>query len=202
MVSLGEGTTVDRPDRSHLLERSLHRERYERIGALSVEILERYTGLPTEKLVELFGSEVGYPTVKIDVRAAVFRDGAILMVRERADGLWTLPGGWADVGYSVAQAVTKEVWEEASARVQPQRVIAILDRAKQNHPVSPYSTCKIFIEAALVAIEEFISNIETSERAFFGPFELPELSTERITAREIEMCFAAYGAEHFECVFD
>jgi ADP-ribose pyrophosphatase YjhB (NUDIX family) len=178
------------------------RLRFERIRELSVEILEQYSGLPTEKLVKLFSSEVGYQTPKVDVRAAVFRDGDILMVRERADGMWSLPGGWADVGFSVAQAVTKEVLEEAAVRVQPRRVIAILDRATQNHPISPYSMYKIFMEAKLLAVEEFISNMETSERAFFAPSELPKLSTERITAREIEMCFAANRAEYFECVFD
>ncbi|MGA2973781.1 MAG: NUDIX hydrolase N-terminal domain-containing protein [Spirochaetia bacterium] len=178
------------------------RMRFERIRELSVEIMEQHTGLDTGKLVDLFASETGYQTPKVDVRAAVFREGAILMVRERADGRWTLPGGWADVGYTVAQVAAKEAWEEAAVRIRPQRVIAILDRTTQNHPPSPYSTYKIFVEASLLAMEEFTSNMETSERAFFAPSKLPELSVERITAREMEVCFAAHQAERFECAFD
>src|SRR5260370_39271322 len=59
------------------------------------------SGMPdSEKLLNLFRGEVGYATPKVEVRGAVVRDNQILLVREREDGGWTMPGGWADVGES------------------------------------------------------------------------------------------------------
>jgi 8-oxo-dGTP pyrophosphatase MutT (NUDIX family) len=50
------------------------------------------SGLPLEKVEELFCNESGYQTPKIDTRAAIIEDGKILLVQE-SDGRWALPGG-------------------------------------------------------------------------------------------------------------
>jgi 8-oxo-dGTP pyrophosphatase MutT (NUDIX family) len=63
-----------------------------------------------------------YATSKIDVRGAVFHDRAIFLVKERGDGLWTLPGGWADVNEAPSTAVAREVVVETTAVAFFQRI--------------------------------------------------------------------------------
>jgi hypothetical protein len=77
-------------------------ERYEEIRLLSVKLLQELTEEPLEKIVRIFASETGYQTPKVDVRAVLFRGGnEVLLVQEKIDqSRWTLPGGWADVGYT------------------------------------------------------------------------------------------------------
>ncbi len=123
-------------------------------------------------------------------------------VREKSDGKWTLPGGWADIGKSLSETVSAEVCEEASIRASAARVIAVLDRGKQSHPVSPFSSYKIFVEAALEVEGAFRDNTETAERGFFILDALPELSEERINSEQVAMCFEAHRVEHFACRFD
>jgi Hydrolase of X-linked nucleoside diphosphate N terminal len=74
--------------------------RYESVRDIAAEIAATCSQTPIEPIRALFTQETGYVTPKIDVRGAVFRDGGILLVKERSDGLWTLPGGWADVNES------------------------------------------------------------------------------------------------------
>jgi hypothetical protein len=45
-------------------------------------------------VMDFFKGDVGYATPKVDVRAAVFDSERLLLVREREDGCWTVPGGW------------------------------------------------------------------------------------------------------------
>ncbi len=94
--------------------------------------------LPSKKIIGLFDQEVGYQTPKVDVRGVIFQDGKLLMVREVIDGGWTVPGGWADVGYSPSEIAAKEVQEEAGITVKPLRLLAVLE---QEMPSA--STCSI-----------------------------------------------------------
>src|SRR5262249_50298148 len=75
------------------------RERYEEARHLAAEIVAAGAGLSdVARIEEIFKGEAGYATPKVDVRAAVFDRDRILLVRDREDGFWTLPGGLADVG--------------------------------------------------------------------------------------------------------
>lgn len=121
-------------------------ERFERIRAISAEMVAHMSDIPVNKVRELFCEESGYQTPKIDTRAAVFKDNKILLVREN-DGLWSLPGGWADVGISAAENAAKEVREEAGLEVEVERLIAVEDRAKHNRPVLAHSVYKLFFSA-------------------------------------------------------
>ena len=76
------------------------RERYAELRQIAAEMLSARTGLPTEKIHDLFCNETGYQTPKVDTRAAVFADGRILLVHEN-NGTWALPGGWYDVDHRV-----------------------------------------------------------------------------------------------------
>src|SRR5215469_9212569 len=85
-------------------------ERYRTLEQLAAEMMAASSStIPTANLVDLFRSEIGYATPKVDVRAAVFFQERVLLVKERSDGGWTLPGGWADVGETPSFSVVREV---------------------------------------------------------------------------------------------
>lgn len=178
------------------------RERYERIRALSIEILHEYTEIDSTKLVNLFANETGYQTPKIDVRAAIFNDdNKILMVREKHDNKWSLPGGWADIELTLYENLIKESFEEAGAEIRPRRIIGIFDRNKHVVDDFPYSAYKIFVECDFINAE-FTHNIETFENGFFNLENLPELSEGRNTEEQIKICFKARKEKTFEAFFD
>jgi len=82
-----------------------------------------------EEWMRLAGGGVeGYVTPKLAVGAVVLDDeGRILLVQRADSGFWLYPTGWADVGYSAAEVVVKEVWEETGVQAEPIRLIAVLD---------------------------------------------------------------------------
>jgi ADP-ribose pyrophosphatase YjhB (NUDIX family) len=169
-------------------------ERYEAIRALAAEILSDHTGSEPSQIVDLFSRESGYATPKVDVRGVVFRDDTILLVKERADGRWTLPGGWADVNESPSEAVVREVYEESGYRTRAAKLLAVLDRSKHPHvPPLPFHIYKLFILCDLLGGDAAISH-ETEAVAFFGEHELPELSISRTTPEQIARLF-----EHRRC---
>lgn len=176
-------------------------ERFQQIRDLSVEILQEYTDISSEKIKDLFCNEKGYQTPKVDIRAAVFKEGKILLVKESIDGSWSLPGGWAEVNLTVKENIIKEAKEEAGVNVLPKKVIAVHDKAKHNLTTHPYSVYKIFVLCDLID-GEFEKNIETEESEFFSLLELPTLSTGRNTREQIEMCFEAQDDNNFTVMFD
>ncbi|MBB6633151.1 NUDIX hydrolase [Cohnella thailandensis] len=163
-------------------------ERYEMLRELSIDILANYTTAGTEKIKLAFASDTGYATAKVDIRAVVFRENKILLVREKIDGAWALPGGWSDIGLSPSEVAVKEVKEESGFTVAPVRLLAVLDKKFHNHPPEPYHVYKFFIRCEIVG-GEAQGGLETSEVGFFGENGLPELSKERNTAEQIKRMF-------------
>lgn len=163
-------------------------ERFELIRNISVDILAHYTEMDRPIIKDLFAGETGYATPKVDIRAVVFQDDKILMVRENSDGNWALPGGWADIGHTPSEVAIKEVKEEAGFTVKPIRVLAVTDKKCHPHPPSVFHVYKIFIQCAIISGQQS-SGIETSEVKFFAENELPPLSIARNTKSQIEMAF-------------
>jgi ADP-ribose pyrophosphatase YjhB (NUDIX family) len=176
-------------------------DRYEKIRNIAVEIIAEYTDMDNKKVKDLFASETGYQTPKVDIRASVFKDDKILMVKEKVDGDWSLPGGWADVNTSVRESAVRECFEEAGAIVKPKRIIAIHHANKHNNPLFPFTIYKIFVECELVEYL-FKENTETLDAEFFTLLNLPELSVQRNTIDQISMCFEAKKHMVFETIFD
>jgi ADP-ribose pyrophosphatase YjhB (NUDIX family) len=166
-------------------------DRYRQLRELSVRIMHEYTGTPIEKIHDLFANEEGYQTPKVDIRAVVFRSGKILMVRESIDGLWSLPGGWADVGYSPFEVAVKEVFEEAGIKVQPKRLLAVFDKMKHSHPPDRYHVYKLFI-LCKDSGQNIHSGMETTDVAWVGRDNIPPLSLLRITKEQILCMFDFY----------
>ncbi len=173
-------------------ENEFDRDRYRQIREISLEIMEKLTEYELSEIVPFFSSADGYPTPKVDVRAAIFREDTILMVREKMDGRWSLPGGWADQHLSLRENVIKESKEEAGVDVEPVSIVAIHDRDIRNYPPLPHGCYKIFVECTLLG-GRFEENPEISSAGYFRFKELPPLSTERITEDQIRMCFEHRG---------
>lgn len=175
-------------------------ERYERIREISAEMVSHMSDIPVEKVKNLFCNEIGYQTPKLDTRSAIFKDGKILLVREKS-GRWSLPGGWCEVDLSIAENAVKETKEEAGLDVVVDRVLAIQDRAKHNLPVYAYGVCKVFVQCSVLG-GQFEQNTETTECRYFAENELPELAAEKNNEEQIRMCFEAYHAEDWKTLFE
>jgi ADP-ribose pyrophosphatase YjhB (NUDIX family) len=176
---------------NHFTTSDYDRERYARISEIAAEIFEKQGDTEGSKIRTIFDAQFGYATPKVDVRAAVFRDRKILLVQERTDGLWTLPGGWADVNDSPSEAVAKEVRQESGFQVKVERLLAVFDRAKHPHdPPFPFHIYKMFFQCEIES-GEATPSAETSSVEFFGPEALPPLSLSRITEEQIQFCFRA-----------
>ena len=165
------------------------RERYASVQRVAAEILARGSGLSTDHLLTLFGAEEGYATPKVDVRGVVFREGALLLVRERADGGWTLPGGWADVCESPAENTAREVFEETGYVVRATKLLAAYDRSRHPHqPPALHHIYKLFFLCELLGGEPTDSH-ETDAPSFFREEEVPSLSISRVTPGQIARMF-------------
>jgi len=164
------------------------KERYQEIRDISYRIFNHYTGEPVEKIQNFFSIEKGYPTPKVDIRGVIFQKDQILLVKEKTDSLWALPGGWADIGYSPSEVVVKEVKEEAGLDVKPVKLMAVFDKKCHPHPPSALHVYKMFILCDVIAGDPE-PGMETSGVAFFSQDELPDLSVERNTLEQIEMLF-------------
>ncbi len=164
------------------------RHRYERIRELAASLIAQGSGLEGGAMLDYFRRETGYATPKVDVRAAAFAEGKVLLVREISDGAWTLPGGWADVNQSAAECVVREVAEESGYLVRAVKLAAVYDYRKRNRPLHLDSIYKMFFICELVGGSARPS-IETSEAAFFARDALPPLSVGRTTAQQIERMF-------------
>ncbi len=152
-------------------------DRYRRMKEMSAEMIADKTGLPKETAMQVFSMQSGYATPKIDVRGAVFRDGKLLLVQERADNNWAMPGGWADIGDMPSAMVEREVLEESGLKVRAAKVIAVYD-ANRVEPMEFFHAYKIIFLCELLG-GEMRTNHETLAVNFFDPSNLPPLSTAR-----------------------
>ena len=176
------------------------KERFGRLRDISAKMLSMKSDLSLEKVKDLFCSEKGYQTPKLDTRAVIFKDDKILLVKEN-NGTWSLPGGWVDVLESVASNTVKETKEETGLDVVPKRIIAIQDRNKHNKPIYAYGICKIFVLCEVIG-GKFEKNIETIETDYFSLDELPLLAEAKTNKEQIEMCFKAVNDESWQVQFD
>ena len=167
-------------------------QRYHEISAVAAEIMASGAVLPSEQpAAALFAGQAGYATPKVDVRAAVFHDRRILLVREIEDGGWTLPGGWADVGEPPSIAAARETREESGYSVCITKLAALYDRDFHGHPPHAFHAYKLFFLGELKG-GSAQDSLETAGAQFFSEDGLPPLSLSRVTFAQIAHMF-----EHF-----
>ena len=187
-------------------------ERYELVQEIAAKMMAAQSELGTAPILDLFADQAGYATPKVDVRAVVFdravphgnsADGTprILLVKERRDGRWTLPGGWADVNDSPAEATEREVREESGYRCRATKLLACYDRNKHDHPPHAFHIYKLFFLCKLEGGAPTTS-IETAGVGFFPEDEIPPLSLPRVTPAQIARFFEHYRHPDWATDFD
>lgn len=164
------------------------RVRYEELRGIAAEMMAAYGHSEPEHVVDLFRRETGYATPKVDVRAVVFQGRRVLLVREVEDGLWTLPGGWADAGETPKEAVEKELREESGYVATAVKLLAVYERDRHGAPPLPWSVYKLFIRCEITGGEP-AGSIETSGVGFFAEDELPPLSEGRVMPSQLRRMF-------------
>jgi ADP-ribose pyrophosphatase YjhB (NUDIX family) len=185
----------------HYARDNYQRDRCLRLMEIAAEMIANHTDIDAPALMKSFKSQIGYATPKVDVRAAVFKDNRLLLVRERSDGGWTMPGGWADVGDIPSKAAERETWEESGFRVKTRRLVGVYD-ANRTHPLEVFHAFKIIFLCDILNGEARPS-AETSEAAFFSLEEIPDaLSGERTTSRHIRDVFEVLKNPECPAVFD
>ena len=187
----------------HYAQGDYDRERYQEVAAIAGEMLAALAAIPIPgpgKLDADFG--FGYATPKVDVRGAVFRGDAILLVRELSDGLWTLPGGFADVGVSPSENVVKEVWEEASLTVTAKVLYSVRHKARHEYKPDVLDLYKLFFLCERLDDADPKPGLETADARFFGRDEIPPLSRGRTLEQDIEAAFAVRDNPRSVTFFD
>jgi ADP-ribose pyrophosphatase YjhB (NUDIX family) len=185
----------------HYSENDYQRQRYERLMEIAAEIVSEHSSLEYAPVLDIFRTQIGYATPRVDVRGAVFQDGKLLLVKERADGGWTMPGGWADVGDVPSQAAEREVWEEAGFHVRARKLVGVYD-ANRNGPLELFHAFKLVFLCDLIDGEARPSD-ETSEVAFFSSQEIPQkLSGARTSQRHIQDAFDSLADPSLPTIFD
>jgi ADP-ribose pyrophosphatase YjhB (NUDIX family) len=174
-------------------------ERYQQLQVLAAEIIEQYSNHSFEKVHNILAKEDGYATPKVDVRGVVFKNDKILLVKEKSDGKWTLPGGWADVHATPTENVVREIREESGYVTKVVRLLAVYDRSKHPHyPQYPFHFYKMFFLCEITG-GSLKPGLETTDCGFFTLDDLPELSTRRITFGQIRSMFELRNEQQTEC---
>ncbi|MGH7493357.1 MAG: NUDIX hydrolase [bacterium] len=160
------------------------RQRFERLREIAAEIMTQHAGLPQESWLQQFKMQTGYATPKIDVRGAVVRDGKILLVQEKSDQHWSMPGGWGDVGEKPSAMVTREVLEESGFAVIPRKIAGVFDANREGRPMSFFHAYKIIFLCELAGGRAQPGE-ETLAVDFFDFDQLPPLSSARTHPRHL-----------------
>ena len=177
------------------------RERYRELQRLAAELLAGELKIPPERAEALWCGEEGYATPKVDVRGGVFSGDRVLLVRERADGKWTLPGGWVDVNDSPAAAVEREIREESGYQARAVQLAALIDRRRHPHPPSVHHIYKLMFVCELTGGQATTSS-ETDAVGFFPVAALPALSTGRVLAPQIVRLYEHHLHRDLPAEFD
>ncbi len=179
-------------------------DRYQQVGRLAAELLSALSGRPADELAVELGRDSGYATPKVDVRGAIFDDQErVLLMREKTDGRWSLPGGWADPGDAPSAAVTREILEETGYHSSAVKLIACWDRDLQgNPPPLPVHVYKLFFLCRRDGAVQAPSELETLDVGWFDVHVPPPLSLGRVNHRQLERALAHHRDPSLPTEFD
>lgn len=176
-------------------------ERFQHIIEIAAEIMATYTACDLPVIREVFSAQAGYMTPKLDIRGVVFQDDKILLVKELADGAWTLPGGWVDINETPSQAVEREVWEESGYQVKASRMLALYDRSRHGHPPFMFHLYKLYILCEITGGSPQ-NSLETGGAEFFAEGDYPPLSLGRTTPEVLTRLFHLHRNPDLPAEFD
>ena len=178
-------------------------EDYKLLRNIAAEIISTHTQIEQREILDLLIKEIGYPTPKVGVASAVFEDNKILLVKERSDGLWTLPGGFAEVGESPGEVAVRETFEESGYEVKPVKLLSVYDNNNSKHGHTPFlqGLYKLVFQCEIIGGSPTPS-IETEEVDFFAENNIPQLSIKRVTPTQISRIFEHYRNPDLATDFD
>ena len=179
----------------HYGENEFDRERYQRLHEISSELLA------AKRPDFQWPVEVGYLTPKLDTRGIVIRDGKVLLVREASIGLWTFPGGWADVNLSPSENVIREFREESGFEVEATKVLAVWDKQKQGHPLQLEYIYKIAFACKITGGEAKTSH-ETDAVEWFDVNALPKMCPHRGAPHYVDLALRHLNKPNLPTEFD
>jgi ADP-ribose pyrophosphatase YjhB (NUDIX family) len=187
----------------HFAKDQFDRQRYQEVADIANNMLAELGNVPIERIVGLVSDFAqGYATPRVDVRGAVIENGKILLVREKSDGRWTLPGGFADIGRSAAENVVMEMREEAGIVVAARSLYAVRHSTKGPYQPDVRDFYKLFFLCERSDQAEPSAGTETSAAEFFSRHRLPELSPGRVIERDVEGAFAFHEGSMRVTAFD
>lgn len=186
------------------------KERFEEILQIAAEIKVHASGLGevdslyVDEIVEIWKGGAGqgipgYVTPKAAVGAIVGNgNGELLLVQRSDSGVWLYPTGWADVGYSPAEIVVKEVLEETGIIVNPLRLLSVVDGMQRGFTLVPMYSMIFYCEA--IGGELKAHPLECMDVGWFSRDSLPS----PLAARDkwVDMAFSAIRGEAREMYFD
>lgn len=187
----------------HYTSDEFDKERYDEILQISLEMMSNLSNIPVEHIDEILSKHSkGHATPKVDVRGAVFKDNQILLVKEKSDGLWTLPGGFADIGITASQNIEKEIKEEATLNVKAQKLYAIKHKASWAYKEDARDFYKLFFICKQLEDTLPKAGAEVSDVGFFSIDNIPPLSTGRVIESDIHEAFSHAKKNIVEASFD
>lgn len=177
------------------------RDRYHEMQKIAADMLARLVDESVSTIDQILLEGIdGYVTPKVDVRAAVIKDEKILLVQEKTDERWALPGGYADVGISAADNAVKEVWEEAGIKVEAKKLYAVRHKARKEYKPDIRDFYKLFFMCERLDEQELAAGSEVLDAQYFSIDALPELSLGRTVKSDLEMAFK-YEKNKLEATF-
>jgi len=185
----------------HFSTTEYDRQRYQRLVALAAEIFADQTGQDISAFQQSFKLQSGYATPKVDVRAAVFNRNQILLVQERADQRWSMPGGFADVNEPPSAMVEREVKEESGYLVKARKLVGVYESNHDRHPLEVYHVYKLIFLCDLIGGSPERS-FETLDVGMFPLDQLPDLSLGRTAPRFIQEAYAHWLDPNRPTAFD
>lgn len=165
-------------------------DNYHEINELSKKMLEDFTNVKFDR--NNYFTKFVYPTPNISVRTVVFnKKGEVLMVQEKVDGGYSLPGGWCDLYESASDTAKKEVLQEAGIIVDKLELVGLFHQVPFKHNVTVPAFVVVF-KAHLVKNTKKHC-YETTNVKFFNPHQLPKLSFKGTKSEITRMIKAAQG---------
>lgn len=177
------------------------KERYEELLELSIQIMSNLTNIDSQKLKFVFNRDAGYLTPKISVRAVIIEGNKIMLVKEKSDNKWSLPGGYAEAGMTPGEIAVNEVKEESGYDVKPIRILGLIDYNQHQDKPFPFDVYQLFMECEIIGGHPQ-PGLETSAVEFFDAKKLPELSTRRVTKEQVLKMFELQENRNLDPIFD
>ncbi len=172
-------------------------ENYQELSDLSSKMLKEFTKIDFNR-PQYFQRDL-YPTPNVSVRMIIFNEQSdVLLVREKVDGGYTIPGGWADLFESPVEAITKECMQEAGAEVKVEKLTGVYHYDFSHRGQSESQYVLVFQGSLLAPLKTW--GHEITDVQFFPLNKLPKTISPKIQRKDLIKMIedAQKGVTYFE----